>query len=454
MLIFQRVDPYILYKEVEMEKIDLFATSSYVITMRKRGEVVEDGAVAVKDGEIIWIGKKEEGEKLFDPQRRIEGGYSIMTPGFINTHTHAAMVAFRGLADDLPLMKWLKEYIWPSEGKWVTREFIKTVLPLAIIEMFRTGITTYADMYFFQDEAARIAREMGIRAVLGEGLIDFETPSFKNPKDALSFTKDFIEEWKNDGMIIPAVAPHAPYSCSKDLLLSSSELAEKYDVPCLIHIAETQEEVNEIKGRYGETPVKFLEKMGFFNENVVAAHSVWLEEEEIDIYKNYGVGVSHNPTSNLKLASGIAPVREYLLKGVKIGIGTDGAASNNNLDFIEEMHITALIHKVKSMDPTSVDAWDVLYMATLGGARVLGLERVGSLEPGKRADFVIFDLEEPHLTPLYNPVSHLVYSAKSSDIKYVVVEGCVKLDKGEFPDFSLDEIIHKVRELGKSIRSS
>lgn len=437
-----------------MEKIDMVVTSSFIITMREKGEVIEDGAMAIKDGEIIWIGKRREGEK-FDFNRLIDGGYSVMTPGFINTHTHAAMVGFRGLADDLPLMKWLKEYIWPSEGKFVSREFIRDVLPLAIIEMLASGITTYADMYFFQDEAAKIAREMGIRAVLGEGLIDFETPSFKTPREALDFTQNFIKEWKGEEMIIPAVAPHAPYSCSKKLLLSSIELSNKYDVPCLIHIAETEDEVNEIRKRYGKTPVKYLEEIGFLSRNVVAAHSVWLDEDEIEIYKRYEVGVSHNPTSNLKLASGIAPVPEFLKKEIKIGIGTDGAASNNNLDFIEEIHITALIHKVKAMDPTVVSVWDVLYIATLGGAHVLGLQnKIGSLEPGKKADFVIFDLKKPHLTPMFNPASHLVYTAKSSDIKYVVVNGKIKMDKGDFPQFPVDEIMRRISEFSKKIKIS
>jgi len=437
-----------------MEKIDMFATSSFIVTMRKKGEVIKDGAIAIRDGKIVWIGKREEGKK-FDYRRLIDGGLSVMTPGFINTHTHAAMVGFRGLADDLPLMKWLEEYIWPSEWKFVSREFIRDVLPLAILEMLGSGITTYADMYFFQDEAAKIAKDMGIRAVLGEGLIDFETPSFKNPEEALDFTQNFIKEWKGDEIIIPAVAPHAPYTCSKELLLSSTELSKKYDVPCLIHVAETEDEVKEMKKRYRKSPVRYLDEIGFLSDNVVAAHSVWLDEEEIEIYERNGVGVSHNPTSNLKLASGIAPVPEFLKREIKIGIGTDGAASNNNLDFVEEIHITALIHKVKVMDPTVLSAWDVLHMATLGGAKVLGLQnKIGSLEPGKRADFVIFDLQKPHLTPVFNPVSHLVYAAKSSDIKYVVLNGEIKVEKGNFPQFHVDEIMRRVNELSRKIKTS
>lgn len=432
-----------------MEKVDLYMECSYLVTLKDDG-YIEDGALAVKEGRFFWVGKR--GEKEFEASEYLKLSTHIVLPAFVNTHTHAAMVGMRGLADDLPLKEWLENYIWPTETKLVSRDFIRVMVPLAILEMVKSGITTYADMYFFEDEAAKIVKDIGVRAVLGEGIIDFPTPSFKKPADALSFTREFIEEYKGDQNIIPAVAPHAPYSCSKELLLKSCSLAEEYGALVLIHVAETKWELEELKNKTGLTPFNYLERIGFLNERVVAAHAVWVSEEEIELIKNRGVGISHNPTSNMKLSSGFAPIPEYLKRGIKLGIGTDGAASNNNLDIMEEMHIASIIHKGFTGDPTVLKAFDIIKMATLGGARVLGMDNViGSIEVGKHADFVAINIERPHLLPIFNPISHVVYSAKSSDIEYVFAFGKKLVDKGEVIFSDEREILKKAADFIRSI---
>lgn len=436
-----------------MKEADLIVEGGFVLPMNKKDSVLKDTSVVVKDGVIVDLLPVQKANAIYSAKERAGGSDYLVMPGFINTHTHAAMVAFRGLADDLPLMKWLKDYIWPRESRFVTADFIRKSLPLALAEMIASGITAFADMYFFQDVAAEIVREVGLRAVLGEGLADFPTPSFKNPEDGLRFSRKFIEDHKKDPLIIPALAPHAPYSCSPDLLRKSYELSREYNVPYLIHVAETKDEVEELRSKRGLTPIKYLDELGVLWERTVAAHMIWLGEDEFEIVKKRKVGVSHNPTSNLKLASGIAPVPEYLKLGVKIGLGTDGTASNNDLDFTDEMHLVALIHKVHRGDPTVVKAAEVVYMATRGGAEVLGIsDTVGSLEKGKSADIIVIDLNRPHLQPLYEPFSHLVYALKSSDITHTIVRGRILYEKGSFRTLDIEKALFDMRELQKKLR--
>ncbi|HDM89765.1 MAG TPA: amidohydrolase [candidate division WOR-3 bacterium] len=436
-----------------MREADLIVEGDYVLPIDKKGTVLRDASVVIRDGKIEDILPVGKAKALYSAREKVGGSNYLVMPGFVNTHTHAAMVAFRGLADDLPLMKWLRKYIWPRESRFVTADFIRKSLPLALAEMIASGITTFADMYFFQDVAAEIVRETGLRAVLGEGLADFPTPSFKKPEDGLRFSREFIESHRDDPLIIPALAPHAPYSCSPDLLKKSCELSKEYDVPYLIHVAETADEVEELRSRKGLSPVKYLEELGVLWNRTVAAHMVWLEEDEFKIVKKRKIGVSHNPTSNLKLASGIAPVPKYLRLGVKIGLGTDGAASNNDLDFTDEMHLTALIHKVHRGDPTVVKAAEVVYMATLGGAEVLGIaDETGSLEKGKSADIILIDLDRPHLLPLYDPFSHLVYALKSSDITHTIVRGKILYEKGSFRTLDVEKASFDMKELQGKLR--
>jgi len=425
-------------------------SARYIIINAKK--FIRDGAILVKDNIILDVGEKKLLKNKYGNQPCIDFKDSLIAPGFINTHTHAAMVAMRGLADDLPLKTWLENFIWPVELKLVTRDFIKKSLPLAIYEMLASGITTFVDMYFFQDTAAQIVKDAGIRAVLGEGLIDFKTPAFDNPEEALNFTESFIKEYRRDPLVIPAVAPHAPYSCSKELLLKAKALADRFDVPVLIHVAETKWEFEEIKNRYGDTPFTYLHKIGFLDNKVISAHSVWVSEEDMDIILRDKVNISHNPESNAKLSSGIAPIAEYLQRGINVSLGTDGAASNNNLDFIEEMRTASFLQKIKYMDPVKLSAKEVFHMATQGGADAIGLgDKLGSLEKGKLADLIVLNLDSPHLKPVYDPYSHLVYSARASDITHVIVNGEFLLKDGTPTTLDRERIFSDIKELEQEI---
>ncbi len=422
--------------------------AKYIILNSK--SYIENGYVVISDGVIEEVGRQDrlpQGE--FEVH---EFGDSIISPGFINTHTHAAMVGMRGMADDLPLKTWLEKYIWPTELKLVNREFISKTIPLAIAEMVSSGITTFVDMYFYQDLTAEIVKKVGMRAVLGEGLIDGPTPAFENPDKVLQFTESFIKDYEKDPFIIPAVAPHAPYSTGKETLLKSKELSDKYGVPLLIHVAETKWEFDEIASRFGLTPFAYLDKIGFLSEKVIAAHSVWIDENEFDIIKKKEVNVSHNPESNAKLASGIAPIPEFLKKEINVTIGTDGACSNNNLDIVEEMRTASLLQKVRTMNPEALTAREVFKMATENGAKAIGLgDELGTLESGKWADIAIFSLRNPNMNPIFDPYSHIVYAAKGSDICATMVHGKFLYYKGEFTTLDYERAIQEIKALESKI---
>jgi 5-methylthioadenosine/S-adenosylhomocysteine deaminase len=320
-------------------------------------------------------------------------------------------------------------------------------------EMISSGITTFVDMYFFEDTAAELVKETGIRAVLGEGIIDGPTPAFKNPDETLKFVETFYKNYENDSHIFPAVAPHAPYSTGKDTLLKSRELSDKYGIPILIHVAETQWEFEEIRKRYGLTPFAYLESIGFLNNKVIAAHSVWVTEEEFDIIKNRDVNISHNPESNAKLASGIAPVSTYLKHRINVTLGTDGACSNNNLDIIEEMRTAALLQKVKDFNPESLSSREVFRMATENGARALGLQdKLGTIENSKWADLVVISLDSPHMKPVFNPYSHIVYTAKSSDVRAVMVGGKFLYLNREFLTLDIEKALYEIKDIEDIIK--
>ncbi len=406
---------------------------------------IEDGGVLIEDGIIQKVGQRSELDQ--EEADLVVDGNLIVMPGLVNTHTHAAMVGFRGLADDLPLMEWLEKHIWPMEREMVTPTFIRHGVKLAMMEMIRGGTTTFADMYFFQRDAAQVVDRVGMRAVLAEGVIDFPTPANPDPESQLAYTESFIREWLNHPLIIPAVGPHAPYSTSPDVYRRAHALSERYGVPLLTHVAETQAEIQQIQERYGKTPVEHLANLGVLDERTVAAHMVWVTEKDMDLVEQYRIGIAHCPESNLKLASGVAPVPAYLRRGLKVGLATDGATSNNDLDMIGEMRTAALLHKGHQQDPTVATAEQVLWMATLGGAQVLGLsDRIGSLEPGKEADLITLDLDAAHLTPIYNPISHVVYAAKASDVRDVFVRGNPLLLDGEFQTLDPEEVITTFRQ--------
>lgn len=436
-----------------MEKVDYIVCAEYILPMDEQFTVINDGAVAVKDGKIEAIGRYEDIIRVYNAADISAGKNRAIIPGLINTHTHAAMVYFRGLADDLPLKEWLENHIWPAEAKWLSPEFISDAVELACLEMLKAGVTTYNDMYFFGDAAGAATKRVGMRAVLGVGLLDFPTAAAKTTDEYFEKAELFVRNWNMDELITPCLAPHAVYTCGPETLKRARTLADKYALPIHIHLSETQWEVNEIKARYGRTPVRHLEALDFLDNRVMAAHCVWLDDEEIELMAEKRVGVSHCVESNLKLASGIAPVTKMLKAGLKVTLGTDGAASNNDLSILSEMSTAAKLHKAVSNDPTALDSKTALLMATRWAAESLGLgETTGSLEKGKAADLVVISLDKPHLTPIYDIYSHIVYSVMASDVETVFVNGKVVVDKGKLT--SLDEagIMEKARQWGRRIR--
>jgi len=409
-----------------LEKVDLILTDiSYVLTMDDNFTEFRNADIAIKDGKIVDIG---EGVKNRYFGKTVVCKNKIAIPGLINTHTHAAMTLLRGYGSDNPLKVWLEEYIWPVEGQFVSYEFVKEGTEIAVYEMLRNGITAFVDMYFYENAVADVINKVGMRGILSTGILDFPTPGAKTPEEGLKKTEEFIKEHKNSEYVYPAVGPHAPYTCSPETLKKAMDLSEKYDVLYHIHISETEFEVQTVKEKYGKTPVEHLNSIGVLNERVLAAHMVHPTDKEIDILSERSVKVAHCPESNLKLASGIAPVPKMIEKGVVVGIGTDGTASNDDLDLILEVSTAAKLHKGYWKDPTVVNAKQALAMATREGAKAVRLEnKIGTLEKGKAADIVLIDTDQPHLNPLFDPYTQIVYSGKGLDVDTVVINGEIKV---------------------------
>ncbi len=396
----------------------------YILTMDSKNTQYEHGAIVIEKDKIIDVGEEKSILSKYNNTEIIDGRRGITVPGFIDTHTHSAMTLFRGMADDLPLMTWLNDHIFPAESRHVSNEFVRDGALLAAAEMIHSGITTFLDMYFFQNEAAKVFKKAGMRAFLSEGLINFPTPDMKSPIDAFDYVSDFIENWLEDDLISPAVAAHAPYTCSEELLIKSRELADKYDVVFNIHLSETENEVNTILKEKGKRPAEYLNDIGILMKKTVLAHCVHINESEAVLIKESGSSVAHNPQSNMKLASGIAPISMYHSMGINVTLGTDGACSNNNLDIIEEAREAALLAKVYEKDPTALDDEYLMRCLTINGAKALGIEnKIGSLEIGKDADIVIISTDAPHMIPLYNPYSQIIYSANQSDVRDVMIKG-------------------------------
>ncbi len=396
------------------------------MTMDAGKRLIENGAVAVDKGEIVAVGTASEITQKFLARQTMNAKNKVVIPGLINTHTHVPMSLFRGISDDLDLQEWLTKYIFPAEAKNVTEEFVRAGTRLGLAEMIRGGTTAYCDMYYFEDAIADETAKAGMRGVLGETIIEFPVADNKTPEQALTYAEKFINKWKNNSLIVPALAPHAPYTVSTEHLKAIRLLSDKTNASVVIHVAETQKEVADISKQYGSRPVTYLSKIGFLNNRTIAAHVVFANDEEIDILKSLGVGIAHNPQSNMKLASGVAPIPQMLAKDLPVGLGTDGAASNNDLDMWEEMDTAAKLHKLSSGDPKVVSAAQAFEMATIRGARALHLEKlIGSIEAGKRADIVIVDFDSLHQTPSFNVYSTLVYATKASDVRTVIINGKV-----------------------------
>jgi 5-methylthioadenosine/S-adenosylhomocysteine deaminase len=434
-------------------RADLLVTDGVVLTMDTQGTRIEGGGVAVVNSRIAAVATAAAMKNWTAP-RIIDARGGIIMPGLVNTHTHAAMTCFRGLADDLPLMDWLQKHIFPAEAKLDENKVYHAAL-LACAEMIRSGTTTFCDMYLFEDAVARAASTAGIRAVVGEVLYDFPSPNYGDLENGFAYTEKMIDTWRDDPLITVAVEPHSPYLCAPDLLKRAAGIARHYSIPLVIHVAETHSEVAQMQQRYGRTPVGFLAEHGILSANLLACHCVVLSEEDLDLLEDYDVKVAHNPESNMKLASGIAPVPEMLQRGICVSLGTDGCASNNNLDLFLEMNTAAKLHKVNKLDPTVMDAETVLRMATIEGAKALGIgSTTGSLEPGKAADMIVIDTRQPHLTPMYNPISHLVYAAGGNDVSWTIVNGRVVMEDRRLCSLDVEKVMDDVVAIADEIRSA
>lgn len=409
----------------QRKSVDLIIRGGTVVTMDTQKRVIESGAVAVEKDKIVAVGTADEIARQFSSKQIINADGKVIIPGLINTHTHIPMTLFRGIADDLDLQEWLTKYIFPAEAKNVTEDFVRVGTRLGLAEMIRGGTTTYCDMYYFEDAVADETSKAGVRGVLGETIIDFPVPDNKTWDEALAYTEKFVKKWQGNPLIVPAIAPHAPYTVSEGHLKQARALSDKLDAPLVIHLAEAESETEFIKkNQKGMRPIEYVEKIGFLNNRVIAAHVIQANEAELEILERRGVGIAHNPQSNMKLAAGVAPVPLMLKMNLPVGLGTDGAASNNDLSLWEEMDTAAKLHKIFAKDPKVVTAEQVFEMATIRGARALHLENlIGSIEAGKRADIVIVDFDDLHQTPFYNVYSSLVYATKASDVRDVIING-------------------------------
>ena len=410
--------------QTRRQPVDSLVLGGTIVTMDQTRRVIDDGGIAISQGRIVAIGPRAEIERAYTSRQRVSAAGKVITPGLINGHTHVPMVLFRGLADDLDLQEWLTKYIFPAEAKNVTEEFVRVGARLGLAEMIRGGTTTYCDMYYFEDAIADETAKAGVRGVLGETIIDFPVADNKTNAEGMAYVEKFVARWKGHELIIPAIAPHAPYTVSEDHLKAVRAFSDRTGAPIVTHIAETKREVDDSVKAKGASPVAYLDRIGFLNDRVIAAHLVWPQGTDIAILKRRGVGVVHNPQSNMKLASGVAPVPQMMKENLLVGLGTDGAASNNDLNMWEEMDTVAKLHKVFTGDPKVISAQQAFELATIRGAQALHLEKeIGSLEAGKRADLLVIDRDTLNQIPLYNVYSDLVYATKASDVETVIING-------------------------------
>jgi 5-methylthioadenosine/S-adenosylhomocysteine deaminase len=438
------------------ERVDLLITGGTVVTMDAGKRTLEGGAIAVRGDTIVAVGSAAEVESRYAPARRISASGRLILPGLINGHTHAAMTLFRGIADDMELQDWLTKFIFPAEARNVTPDFVTWGTRLGLLEMIQGGTTTYVDMYYFEDQVAQATKQAGMRAILGETVIDFPAPDNKTPAQALMYAENFISHWTGDALVHVAVAPHAIYTVSEPNLRASAALARRRGAPILIHVAETKRELDDSRDKNGASPVAYLERIGVLGPDLIAAHCVWVDAGDIRLLAQRGVGCVHNPSSNMMLASGVAPIGGLLGGGVAVGLGTDGpAGSNNDLDLMEEMDLSAKLQKVSRMDPRALKAEEALELATIGGARAIHMEKqIGSLEAGKKADIIILGLDAPHAAPLYNVYSQIVYALKASDVETVIIGGHLVMQNRRLLTLDQAAIITKARELASQVKLS
>jgi 5-methylthioadenosine/S-adenosylhomocysteine deaminase len=443
-------------QEPRSKKVDVIVTHGLVVTMNGTRSIYDDGAVAVKGDTIVAVGPQSEIEAKYTALQTIDAKGKLVLPGFINGHTHVPMTLFRGLHDDVTLDDWLHKYIFPAEAKNVTEDFVRWGTRLAAAEQIRSGITTFADMYYFEDAVAEETKAAGMRGVLGETWIDFPAPDNKSEAEMLAYTEKFLKKWHGDSLIHAAVAPHSIYTCSRKTLEDASALARKYHAPILIHVAEMKKEWEDSQKQNGTSPVQYLEKVGVLGPDVLAAHCIFVDETDRKILAQRQVGCVHNPSSNMMLASGVSPVPEMRAAGVAVGLGTDGpAGSNNDLNLMEKMDLTAKLAKINKMDPLALNAKAVVEMATIDGARALHLDKeIGSLETGKKADLILISLDEPNAVPMYDVYAQLAYALKGSDVQTVVIGGRVVMRDHALITVKEDAAMAKAREYKKAIAAS
>ncbi len=433
-----------------MQQVDIIIKNGTILTMKSQNSLVKNGFLCIQGDSISHIGS--DGVESFEAAKTIDVKGGLILPGLINAHTHAAMSLFRGLADDLPLMDWLNNYIFPAESK-IDADFVFTGTLLACAEMIMSGTTTFCDMYLFEDEAAKAAQEAGMRCLVGEVLYDFPSPNYGPIEKGLEYTEALINKWQDSPLVNIAVEPHATFTCSPDLLKAANKLALEYNVPLIIHVAETLSEIAELKEKYGKKPFEHLESLDLLGPHLIADHCVHIDDSEINRMAKHGVKAVDNPESNMKLASGISPVSKLIAQGVTVALGTDGCASNNNLDLFTEMDTAAKLHKIETMDPTVLDAITVLKMATIEGAKALDLEDItGSIEIGKKADIIIVDTNKPHLTPMYTPYSHIVYAARGNDVSHSIINGRLVMEDRKLLPLDLDSVLARAREKSGEVR--
>jgi len=445
----------VLSAQPARRSVTLVVTGGTVITQNAAHTILAPGAIAISGTDIVDVDTPAAIALRYQATESIDARDQIVLPGLINTHTHAPMVMYRGLADDLALMDWLQKYIFPAEAKTVSPELVRVGTRLAALEMIESGTTAYVDMYYFEEEIAKATFDAGLRGVLGETIIQFPVADAKTPAEGLARAERFIKEFKDNGLVVPAVAPHALYTNDKASLVASAELARRYGVPMIIHFAETEDEVRLARDQYQMTPTAYLDSIGVLGKTTIGAHGVWVNDADIAILKRREVGVAHNPESNMKLASGAAPVTKYLAAGVKLGLGTDGAASNNDLDMFEAMRQASFLAKHATHDPTAVSAQTALDMATMGGARVLGMDRlIGSLEAGKRADLITVSTRAARQTPMYDPVSHLVYVTRGDDVRTTIVNGKILMKDRQVRTLDRAAVIEDANRLAQKVREA
>ncbi len=436
-------------------RASLVVTGGTVITMDAERRILSPGAVAICGDSIAAVDTPAAIARRFVAADIVRADGAVVLPGLVNTHGHAPMVMYRGLADDLALMDWLQKYIFPAESKTVTPELVRVGTRLAALEMIQSGTTLHTDMYYFEEEVARATKAAGMRGVLAQTVIGFPAPDAKTPADGLARAKRFMEEFRGDPLIVATVAPHSMYTVDAESLKASRDLARTFGVPLVTHLAETDDEVRRSLEAHRLTPAAYLDSLGFWDTPALAAHGVHLTDDDIALLRRRGVALSHNPESNMKLASGAAPIVKCLRAGLAVGLGTDGAASNNDLDMFEAMRQAAFLHKLTDKDPTAASARTVLEMATIGGAAALGLaDRIGSLEQGKRADLIVVSMRAPRQTPMYNPVSHLVYVTRGDDVRTTVVNGRILMRDRRMLTLNAPSVLADARRLAARVREA